>query len=814
MNTWTNAIKQAFKETGDVIAEQGAQPEVAISGVEDVAKYNNMSIHSWSDEGINFMAGIGKLNDAKDTVGETLELLLEDFLGAEGSDVEFFAARHFISDDMLALEICGMVELEEEPTLFYGTVLTDDVESYAILGLSNGEPDHVFGEFANLARMFNRAPKEVTIENPKSDKSMFESLRNIAKAVILKGEQNVRNVTFEVENGLFTGNTTMYTTTKDGTEETVDKSMEENMDLALAIEEFLTASDMRHDIEAFTVTCFYDGRYSATFYPLYADEDEHEHGHDGCCGGHGHDDDDHECCGEHNHDEGEGCGCGGHDKKDKAESKVYNIVSPDEEDDEFTPANDELAGEKDMVENLPILATALMECIETKHKHYMGVIRLIDEGESYTLDLYTSDGGNFAVQHLDDKYADKLIDQLNLVGDITTSIAGAWDTFLFVFTPADGASEITAEDITYEIKEFDEYYDLSLDDNSEKLEDLASMFEEELNTGGKPYTSIVVELAMDDKGVFVLGSPTAYGVNDITRLDVGSEVLEKLYGMTIEAVFNDEVDSATLVYLPSNRLGVYVEARDGSVKVTAEDYELILPECGLSKYADQLKTLQRSEIYAEAYEVLSDDSLGAISKAGGSPDLASEAQWPKASDDVYMNFITQINLAEAAQYDVKGFLPKNGMLSFFYDDETGESQVIYNEDVTKLVRVPSDDMEDTIEYFPCAIRLDASVSLPNYEEDDNKFGFLGDDESIIDSYIDISTFEPRFKMFGYADYIDYDMETSEDMYLLMQVPSLEGCAMAWGDGGALYFMIDKKDLENKDFSRVKCYKQTFSYEKY
>jgi len=44
----------------------------------------------------------------------------------------------------------------------------------------------------------------------------------------------------------------------------------------------------------------------------------HQHAHGGCCGGHGHEDEDHECCGGHGHDDDHEC-CGGKGHADKEE---------------------------------------------------------------------------------------------------------------------------------------------------------------------------------------------------------------------------------------------------------------------------------------------------------------------------------------------------------------------------------------------------------------------------------------------------------------------------------------------------------------
>src|SRR5882724_6833123 len=53
------------------------------------------------------------------------------------------------------------------------------------------------------------------------------------------------------------------------------------------------------------------------------------------------------------------------------------------------------------------------------------------------------------------------------------------------------------------------------------------------------------------------------------------------------------------------------------------------------------------------------------SKLGGGPDLPKDFKLPSAQAPI--DFLLQINLAEASPFDQTASLPKSGLLSFFYD---------------------------------------------------------------------------------------------------------------------------------------------------
>ena len=87
---------------------------------------------------------------------------------------------------------------------------------------------------------------------------------------------------------------------------------------------------------------------------------------------------------------------------------------------------------------------------------------------------------------------------------------------------------------------------------------------------------------------------------------------------------------------------------------------------------DLFEQLQRNAVqlhYTPAAEPLATCS----SKIGGRPDVPQDFVWPYFESENYkkvvanrpLSFMAQINLAEAAEFDKEGLLPKQGLLSFF-----------------------------------------------------------------------------------------------------------------------------------------------------
>lgn len=227
------------------------------------------------------------------------------------------------------------------------------------------------------------------------------------------------------------------------------------------------------------------------------------------------------------------------------------------------------------------------------------------------------------------------------------------------------------------------------------------------------------------------------------------------------------------------------------------------------------------------------------SKLGGLPDLPPGAAWP-ALNDAPMEFIAQIQLADAHPLDTAGVLPAQGLLSFFYDS----SQQTYGSD-------PNDRAGLKVLYFtqpPSALRrTDAPASLPaqgrarvcsigmsdelTLPQRPNLeiagLQWTADDQERYDNALQQLTSadkHPIHRLLGHPDTIQDDMRLqcqlaangvadpgaapdrvkqltpgANEWILLLQVDSDPSIGMQWGDAGMLYFWIRRNGLARKQF---------------
>lgn len=240
---------------------------------------------------------------------------------------------------------------------------------------------------------------------------------------------------------------------------------------------------------------------------------------------------------------------------------------------------------------------------------------------------------------------------------------------------------------------------------------------------------------------------------------------------------------------------------------------------------------------------ISNSSKSKISHLGGKPLAPENFTWPVYIDDSsdethYLSFIAQFDCEELAKYDIESFLPRTGILSFFYDikgqpwgdehEDKTRFRVYWFEEADKLIE--TDFPEDLMEEF-CIPHIDLDISSkPSYvswEDYEIAYGELSPEErdAYFDMYIKLEGEEPegRNKILGWADVIQDNMtvqceemresdsdylpaETLGEWQLLLQLSSIEhdDFELLFGDCGKLYFYIKKVDLQNRNFDDVWC----------
>lgn len=209
------------------------------------------------------------------------------------------------------------------------------------------------------------------------------------------------------------------------------------------------------------------------------------------------------------------------------------------------------------------------------------------------------------------------------------------------------------------------------------------------------------------------------------------------------------------------------------------------------------------------------------SQIGGRPFLAVGKRWPQRADKSYLNFLVQIDLAEIPWEKFKGDsggLPREGLLSFFYDaaaqpwsSTEGENDghtIIYSspDAVLRESPTPSGVKEAPrrgIEFVvDLVVDLDKILDEPDIYEAADVYGLL-------------KGIREEHRLFGPPAAIQNDPREepptrTNDWKLLLQFASdLDFPAYMWGDAGKLYFMIPSDNFAEGELSEswvsLQCY---------
>lgn len=199
------------------------------------------------------------------------------------------------------------------------------------------------------------------------------------------------------------------------------------------------------------------------------------------------------------------------------------------------------------------------------------------------------------------------------------------------------------------------------------------------------------------------------------------------------------------------------------------------------------------------------------SKFGGYPDLLSVSDHPGEN----LTFLAQFRLSDFAGFESVEALPKEGMLSFFYDldeqpwgdaDERHLWRVLYTE-ATTLERVRVGE----------ALKERAATFEEGYaQNDDALFDLMSEEE--------YTAFEELFDegelhaVGGHPDEVQNDVfeeieetygERFRDPFLLFQMDSSEELDIMFGDAGILYFLIPTDALKDKRFEEAEIIMQCY-----
>jgi uncharacterized protein YwqG len=263
---------------------------------------------------------------------------------------------------------------------------------------------------------------------------------------------------------------------------------------------------------------------------------------------------------------------------------------------------------------------------------------------------------------------------------------------------------------------------------------------------------------------------------------------------------------------------------------------------GLWGMAGEIEKLARSSIRLTAKPAAQGALPAGVSHLGGLPDLPAGTAWPMWKSTP-LAFIAQVRLEEAAPFDPQGYLPKSGLLSFFYDAQQdtygadpadrGGWQVLYHRDDPSSwqpLQPPSGLPAEAL-FKPCPVTFTPELTLPTAPaqvQPELKWS-----EAQIKHYEQFLKSFPthedhgtlHHRMLGYPEQIQDDMQAQcalmangvksiddpragellkgkADWQLLFQVDSDYNAGMKWATSGLLYYWIERQALAEARFDHT------------
>ena len=232
------------------------------------------------------------------------------------------------------------------------------------------------------------------------------------------------------------------------------------------------------------------------------------------------------------------------------------------------------------------------------------------------------------------------------------------------------------------------------------------------------------------------------------------------------------------------------------------------------------------------------------SKIGGKPDLPINFDWPKM-DDEFLTFCAQYNLEEINIYDVSNELPSRGIIYvFIYIDQEwpgflnkkSSYKVIFQENTGELIRTefPFNYFNEgifepsKIEYFESyTMPDDESIILKNLQDNYEDFHNLYHStyeyiehltELDIDSFHQVLGFDRSIQSSVTYNFAEIELEIttqkewktkesevlelSKKYKLLLQLDTDDNNLEKFSGSSTIYFGIEHKDLEMKNFDNV------------
>ena len=186
--------------------------------------------------------------------------------------------------------------------------------------------------------------------------------------------------------------------------------------------------------------------------------------------------------------------------------------------------------------------------------------------------------------------------------------------------------------------------------------------------------------------------------------------------------------------------------------------------------------------------------LGYSRYGGAVIDLPKEIEYPEK-----FRFAGQLDLAKFSPFDKSGLLPKTGQLIFFADILNDTGKVIYadvpNESLTRIIKEHEDN-------FFLGVLIDKIFSdtetfeerFREPEDEDEKEG-ANEDGKVWDYFAGSN----KSKIFGIYTHCQYGEKEIKEITFSEKILLLQIGENGFNDEGVFSVLIDKMDLENKNF---------------
>jgi uncharacterized protein YwqG len=270
-----------------------------------------------------------------------------------------------------------------------------------------------------------------------------------------------------------------------------------------------------------------------------------------------------------------------------------------------------------------------------------------------------------------------------------------------------------------------------------------------------------------------------------------------------------------------------------------------LTEAGYAQQAQALAQMAKESVLLATSPAQENSFRPGESKIGGHPHLPKGYDWPWFQEKP-LAFLAQINLADVAAFDTNHLLPKDGVLSFFYEggvdvwgfdpQDKGGWRVFWFEGAALTQTPPPEALEDALRFRPCKVSFQSDATYPTdtWETEQTLLHDKTPEQkeafwALWDAWEEEKP-EAKHRLFGHPELVQGDIFleaqlASHGLYcgnetgyndprakqleqgvpnwlLLLQLDTDDNADMMWGDVGTVYFTIPEEDLAARRFEHV------------